>query len=120
MQDMGSLSLILVRLGDKVTVVCIKTETWAVPLIIVYLMYLLHQMICHPTENIIHNPYVFVTDDAFQMKNYMLNPDPLVLTMILKREFLIITFREPAALSKTRLVFLQLDLEYLVDLLTLK
>ena len=40
-------------------------------LIKMYLMYLLHQMICHPTENIVH---VFVADDAFQMKEYMLKP----------------------------------------------
>ena len=51
---MSSLSLILDRLGDKVTVVCIKAATWVMQLIKIYLMYLLHQMICHPTENIIH------------------------------------------------------------------
>ena len=60
-------------------------------------------------------PYVFVADDAFQMKEYMLKPYPV----IHKRE-LIITFQEPAALLKNRLVFLQLDLEYFVDLLTNK
>ena len=54
MQDMISLLLILVRLGDKMTVACIKTATWVMQLIKIYLMYLLHQMICHPTENIIH------------------------------------------------------------------
>ena len=31
-----------------------KTATWVMQLIKIYLMYLLHQMICHPTENIIH------------------------------------------------------------------
>ena len=53
-QNMSSLSLTLFRLGNKVMVMCIKTATWVMPLIKIYLMYLLHQMICSLIENIIH------------------------------------------------------------------